>query len=71
VKQFDQVAYLYVPVPSRRVQGDDQPGAHAASGESLPASPGGVSVSRVSVTGNGSQNVIGNQVGGSIYQKRS
>jgi hypothetical protein len=71
VKQFDQVAYLYVPVPSCRVQSDDQPDAHVALGESLPASLGGVTVSRVSVTGNGSQNVIGNQVGGSIYQKRS
>jgi len=71
VKQFDQVAYLYVPVRSCRVLSGDQPRAHAESGESLPVPPGGVSVSRVSVTGNASQNVIGNQVGGSISQKRS
>ena len=71
VKQFNQVAYLYVPVPSRRGQSDDQPRTHAASGKSVPATPGGVSVNRVSITGNGSQNVIGNQVGGSIHQKRS
>jgi hypothetical protein len=71
VKQFDQVAYLYVPVPSRRVLSENQPGARTASGESLPVPPGGLTVSRVSVTGNASQNVIGNQVGGSIRQKRA
>lgn len=72
VKQFDQVAYLYVPVPSRRVlSDDDQPGAHRVSEESPSVLPSGVTVSRVSVKGNASQNVIGNQVGGSVIQKRA
>jgi hypothetical protein len=70
VKQFDQAAYLYVPVPSRRVLSDDQPGTHAEPGEGLPVLPGGASIGRVSVTGNASQNAIGNQVGGNFTQKR-
>jgi hypothetical protein len=71
VKQFDQLAYLYVPVPSRRLLSDDQPSARTASGESPPVPRHEVTVSRVSVKGNASQNVIGNQVAGSICQKRA
>jgi hypothetical protein len=71
VKQFEQVAYLYVPVPSRRTLSEVHPGPRMASEESVPVPPGGVTVSRVSIRGNASQNVIGNQVGGSIHQKRA
>lgn len=70
VKQFDRPAYLYVPVPSYRAP-DDEPRPDAAPGEPMPTPPGGLSASHVSVTGNAAQNVIGNQVGGSIRQRRS
>jgi hypothetical protein len=65
VKQFDRTAYLYVPAPSaRELVGESPP-------ELAPAPPGGLSVNHVSVTGDAAQNVIGNQVGGGIRQKRS
>lgn len=70
VKQFDRTAYLYVPVQSRGTP----PGASAPEGapsEPSPAPPGGVSASHVSVTGSGTQNVIGAQVTGGIRQRRS
>jgi hypothetical protein len=70
VKQFDRRAYLYVPVPSHRVL-DHEPHPDAEPPESSPAPSGGLSVSRVTVTGSAAQNVIGNQVGGSIRQRRS
>jgi hypothetical protein len=68
VKQFDRIAYLYVPVPSTREPADEsQPDAQPAH---VPP-PGALSVGRVSVTGDAAQNVIGSQVHGSIRQKRS
>lgn len=70
VKQFDRPAYLYVPVPSR-CDHDHAPGPEEASSEARPAASGGVSASRVSVTGRGTQNVIGAQVSGGIRQRRS
>lgn len=70
VKQFDQTAYLYVPVPSQHALFDEaQP--DSVPREPLFAPPSGLSVNNVSVTGDGAQNVIGNQVGGSIRQRRS
>lgn len=71
VKQFNQAAYLYVPVPSHREPSGDQPRADTVSGESQPASPDGEQAIRVSVRGNRSQNVIGSHVGGSVTQKQS
>jgi hypothetical protein len=70
VKQFDRAAYLYVPVPSRRAH-DDTPRPDALPGERSPSPVGGISVSHVSVTGSGTQNVIGAQVSGDIRQQRS
>jgi hypothetical protein len=70
VKQFDRRAYLYVPVPSRRAR-DAGPRPDAESRESSAASSSGLSVSHVSVSGKSAQNIIGNQVGGSIRQRRS
>jgi hypothetical protein len=70
VKQFNQTAYLHVPAPSRRPPADgsaaDEPEDPSGSDHS-----GGVSVSGVSVKGNGTQNVIGNQVRDGIRQTRS
>lgn len=70
VKQFNRRAYLYVPVPSRRAL-DEEPRPDAEPSEPLPAPSGGSSISHVTVTGNAAQNIIGNQVGGSIRQRRS
>jgi hypothetical protein len=70
VKQFDRRAYLYVPVPSRRAI-DTEPSANVESRESSTASLSDLSVSRISVSGNSAQNIIGNQVGGNIRQRRS
>ena len=69
VKQFDRRAYLYVPVPSHRPLDHEPPDAEPS--ESLPAPSSGPSVSHVTVTGNAAQNIIGNQIGGSIRQRRS
>lgn len=70
VKQFDRTAYLYVPVPSHRAPDDlRQPDTVSRNPSSAPQ--GGVSVSHVSVTGSGAQNVIGGHVGGSLRQQRS
>jgi hypothetical protein len=69
VKQFDRPAFLYVPKPSRREHPDD--GA-APAPDPRPSAPlGGISVSDVSVSGDGSNNVIGSQVSGDIRQDRS
>jgi len=70
VKQFDRPAFLYVPAPSEcklpeQSQVDGVPHTAASS----PAS--GTSLKRVKVTGKAAQNIIGNQVGGSIWQERS
>jgi hypothetical protein len=69
VKQFDRPAFLYVPVHSQREHPDgflpDAPGVPASG------AAGGMSVNDVSVTGDGVQNIIGNQVGGGIRQERS
>jgi hypothetical protein len=68
VKQFDRPAFLYVPTPSVREHAD--PRLSPDMGESASAPTGGMSFGNVSVTGNGSQNVIGSQ-GGDIRQGRS
>lgn len=70
VKQFDRPAYIYVPVPSR-CDGGDAPGMEAMPDEPPPHASGGVSASHVSVTGSGTQNVIGAQISGGIRQRRS
>ena len=70
VKQFDRRAYLYVPVPSHRaLDHEAHPDPEPPEPSSAPS--GGLSVSHVTVTGNAAQNIIGNQVGGSIRQRRS
>lgn len=73
VKQFDQVAYLHVPVVSRRPDdpGSDGDAREDPSGPDDGGGPGSVPVRKVSVKGDGTQNVIGNQVGGDIRQRRS
>lgn len=68
VKQFDQPAYLYVPVPSKRIQPDPRQDATPQTSPTAPASR--PSIGRVSVTGNDAQNIIGNQVSGDIRQER-
>jgi hypothetical protein len=70
VKQYRRTAYLYVPVLSAREQ-VDSPEQRDESGAPVQPQPAGLSTGSVSVTGNGTQNVIGSQVGGSIRQKRS
>jgi hypothetical protein len=69
VKQFDRPAYLYVPRPSAR-EVSDEAVPHTPEHEDC-APPAGLSMGHVSVTGDAAQNVIGNQVHGSIRQKRS
>jgi hypothetical protein len=68
VKQFDRPAYLYIPVPSTREAGSD-PAPDSSDHPSTP--PADPHRSHVSVTGDGSQNVIGSHVRGGIRQKRS
>ncbi|MCW2865428.1 MAG: hypothetical protein JWP48_7136 [Actinoallomurus sp.] len=69
VKQFNQVAYLYVPTPSRREQRDDPPEG-GGSDAPAPTPAGGPSLGNVSVAGDGAQNAFGNQVGGDFRQVR-
>lgn len=78
VKQFEQVAYLYVPAPSTADEAaadGESPGSDAASTNSSTTPPGpasaGSSSNGVSINGNGSQNAIGNQVSGNFSQNRS
>jgi hypothetical protein len=60
VKQFDQPAFLYVPVLSELERpADVEPG----DAESAPAPAGGMAFGNISVSGSGSQNVIGSQSG--------
>jgi hypothetical protein len=68
VKQFDRLAYLYVPVPSGR---EPLEGEHAGSVSADPPASGGISFGSVSVSGSGTQNAIGNQVDGDLRQSRS
>lgn len=67
VKQFDRPAYLYVPVPSAR-QDEKAP---EPSGKTPPPAPGGVSISGVTLSGDGNQNVIGSWTGGDVRQERA
>lgn len=72
VKQFEQVAYLYVPTPScRNFDTGEENQAVKSPEESEHDSSSGVPSFRVSIKGSNSQNVIGNRVGGNITQKRS
>jgi hypothetical protein len=71
VKQFEQAAYLYVPVPSCRDFDDDKENQAVESSEASKHVSGEVSDFRVSIKGRNSQNAIGNHVGGNITQKRS
>ncbi|MEU8343833.1 hypothetical protein SAMN05443665_101192 [Actinomadura meyerae] len=69
VKQYARPAYLYVPVPSAagRPGHREQPTGAAAA----PARPAaGPSVSGITISGDGSQNAIGNTVGGDFRQER-
>jgi hypothetical protein len=70
VKQFDRTAYLYVPVPSVRQRGDEDLQASPAP-QHLRPSEKGISFGSVSVSGDGTQNAIGNWVGGDFRQSRS
>jgi hypothetical protein len=67
VKQFDRPAFLYVPKPSERERPNDVLPDRV---EPAPAPSGGTSFGNISVSGSGSQNVIGSQ-GGDIRQYRS
>ncbi|MFC4048950.1 hypothetical protein ACFOY4_04570 [Actinomadura syzygii] len=71
VKRFDRPAYLYVPTPSAVDEPPD-----AADGPEVrrpgPAGPsgGGVTLNGVTISGDGTQNAIGNIVGGDLRQER-
>jgi hypothetical protein len=65
VKQFDQLAYLYVPMPSRREEPEDEDSGAPAS---IPAAA--PPLGPVSIVGDGTQNAVGNQVGGDFRQVR-
>jgi hypothetical protein len=69
VKQFDRLAYLYVPVPSIREprHSREEPGLPLAD---QPTPSGGISFGSVSVSGDRGQNAIGNQVNGDLRQTR-
>lgn len=69
VKQFDRRAYLYVPVPSES-EHPDHPSRNETKGPPTTGPAGDLSLGNVSVTGHHAQNIIGNQVGGSIRQER-
>ncbi len=68
VKRFDRPAYLYVPVPSEIREPDEEPsgGTAAPAAPAAPVPSGGPVVSGVTITGNRSRNVFGNQVGGDL-----
>lgn len=69
VKQFDQPAFLYVPIPSDLERpADVEPDDAGSAPARAPA--GGMSFGNISVSGQGSQNVIGSQ-GGDIRQDMS
>jgi hypothetical protein len=70
VKQFSRIAYLRVPVPS------DAPEPQATPDTTEPAvapSPptSGTSINGITINGQGSQNVIGNTVGGDLKPEQS
>ncbi|TDD63318.1 hypothetical protein E1293_43330 [Actinomadura darangshiensis] len=65
VKQFDRPAYLHVPAPSGR----DEPPAEPLEGPGPESA--GTSISGITISGNGSQNAIGNTAGGDFRQERS
>ncbi|HEY0541618.1 MAG TPA: hypothetical protein VGD53_24835 [Actinoallomurus sp.] len=65
VKQFDQLAYLYVPTPSQREEPED-----GGPGTPAPTPAAGPPLGHVSIVGDGTQNAFGNQVGGDLRQVR-
>ncbi|WP_346039872.1 hypothetical protein [Actinomadura chokoriensis] len=67
VKQYAELAYLYVPAPSTlRADG----GVKAAEKRAAPAPPtSGTSISGITISGDGVQNGIGNTVGGDFRQE--
>jgi len=72
VKQYTRPAYLYVPAPST---GHPDLAEHStapepAQGTSSP-SPGGTTVSGITISGDGAQAAFGNTVGGDLRQQRS
>jgi hypothetical protein len=70
-KHFDQPAYLYVPVQSAKASQPDSPPDDGVPSPAPPRDAPGASQQGVSITGHGNQAAFGNQVGGSIVQKRS
>lgn len=68
VKQFDRPAYLYVPKPSHGEEGDGPEDGEPAEPPAPP--PGGQSFSNVRVSGDGSQHIVGSQIGGGVRQDR-
>jgi hypothetical protein len=72
VKQYARPAYLYVPVPSTRPSDPADPSTapERAQGASS-SSPGGTTVSGITISGEGAQAAIGNTVGGDLRQERS
>ncbi|MCD0450011.1 hypothetical protein LO762_12525 [Actinocorallia sp. API 0066] len=73
VKRFDQTAYLYVPVPSRREPPSPAAG-QTAEPDPAPSGPlpsGLPSWGPISVQGDGVNNAVGNWTQGSFHQGRS
>lgn len=68
VKEYERPAYLYVPTPSRLVTPSPPAGDDPAPAP--PPAPGGVSISGIKVSGDGSQNTFGNIVGGDLRLER-
>jgi hypothetical protein len=72
VKQYARPAYLYVPVPST---GHPDPAGPSTvpdrAQRASSSSPGGTTVSGITISGDGAQAAFGNTVGGDLRQERS
>lgn len=72
VKQYVRPAYLYVPVPSTRSADPEGPATvPERAQEASSPSPGGTTVSGITISGDGAQAAIGNTIGGDLRQERS
>jgi hypothetical protein len=69
VKEYERLAYLYVPTPSR-VESPSPSAGDAAAAVPSPTT-GGVSVSGITIQGDGSRNAFGNTVGRDLRQEQS
>ncbi|MFI0484964.1 hypothetical protein [Actinomadura sp. 9N215] len=81
VKQFDRPAYLYVPAPSHAdgppaeqdgppADQDEPPAERDEPPAGRRTEAAGPSISGITISGDGSQNAIGNTIGGGFRQER-